>query len=254
MTQEIAAIGIDAGSTSCKVVAVNADKQMTAWQLEPAKFDIRKQVQALLTALSVPERVPTVATGYGRKLAGYPQQVTEITCHARGVFEDLKKPGTLVDIGGQDSKVILIGPQGKSVDFVMNDKCAAGTGRFLEHTAARLDVAIEDMGRQALAAPRSEHISSTCTVFAESEIISLIANGVALDVILAGLHYALVDRIATMINQVGFHPPLMLSGGVSRNQAIQRFLGQAFATEVVLPRYPQLMGAYGAALIALERN
>jgi predicted CoA-substrate-specific enzyme activase len=200
--------------------------------------------------LGVHGEVPTIATGYGRKLIKEAtRNVTEITCHAKGVFRDLGRAGTLVDIGGQDSKVIQIGDDGRPVDFMMNDKCAAGTGRFLEHTAARLGVPVEELGGRALSTNDEESISSTCTVFAESEIISLIARGADLDAILRGLHRSLVGRVVSMVRSVGIVPPLMLSGGVARNQAVRRMIAEATAQDVILPRDPQLMGAYGAALL-----
>jgi predicted CoA-substrate-specific enzyme activase len=196
--------------------------------------------------------VPLVATGYGRKLVKQAaRSITEITCHARGVYRELGHGGTLVDIGGQDSKVIGISSKGDVVDFSMNDKCAAGTGRFLENTARRLGVPLERMGQVALAAAEEVPISSTCTVFAESEVISLIAHGVAVESILRGLHRSLIKRVVAMIRTVGLAPPLMLSGGVVQNQAIARMLEEETGEKVVIPQYPQLMGAYGAALIAL---
>jgi predicted CoA-substrate-specific enzyme activase len=197
--------------------------------------------------------IPLIATGYGRRLVHQAtRQVTEITCHARGVFWEFHHGGTLVDIGGQDSKVIGISPQGQVVDFVMNDKCAAGTGRFLENTAGRLQVPVERLGEEALSTSQEVSISSTCTVFAESEVISLIAHGVPVPSILRGLHRSLIRRIAAMIRTVGLLPPLMLSGGVAHNAAIRHMLSLETEEQVVLPRHPQLVGAHGAALFALE--
>lgn len=252
----VAAIGVDAGSTTCKVVAVNSSGEILAHRLELARPLIDKQCTALiaelLEQLGGDEKTPVVATGYGRRQVSRAQRaVTEITCHARGVFAQLGRAGTLVDIGGQDSKVILIGPDGRPLDFAMNDKCAAGTGRFLEHTAARLDVALDDLGPRALAAKEEATISSTCTVFAESEIISLIAHGQDLDAILRGLHRSLCSRVAAMVHSVGLRPPLMLSGGVARNVALRQILGETLGETVILPQHPQLMGALGAALLAL---
>jgi predicted CoA-substrate-specific enzyme activase len=251
----VAAIGVDAGSTTCKLVAVDAAGAILGWRLEPATPRVEVQSEELLVdlraTLGVGPEVPVVATGYGRKLVrAADRDVTEITCHARGVFADLGTAGTLVDIGGQDSKVIRIGPSGSPVDFAMNDKCAAGTGRFLEHTASRLGVALDDLGPTALSASHEERISSTCTVFAESEIISLIAHGADLSAILLGLHRALVGRVLAMVRAVGLEPPLLLSGGVARNSAIRELLGREAGTPVRLPSRPQLMGAYGAALVA----
>ena len=251
----IAGIGVDAGSTTCKLVAVGAAGEIVAWRLEPATPRMEVQAERLLeelrTAAGAGSDVPVVATGYGRKLVrGADRAVTEITCHARGVYADLGTGGTLVDIGGQDSKVIRIGPTGGPVDFAMNDKCAAGTGRFLEHTASRLGVALDDLGPTALAADHEERISSTCTVFAESEIISLIAHGADLGAILRGLHRSLVGRILTMVRTVGLDPPLLLSGGVACNSAVRALLAEDAGVPVRLPSRPQLMGAFGAALVA----
>ena len=256
--KSLAAIGIDAGSTTCKLVGVSADGEIIGWRLEKAHPRVEDQVRRLLDSLLKefpPEAgLPVVATGYGRRLVwDATLNLTEISCHARGVYRELGESGTLVDIGGQDSKVIVIGPGGQVVDFVMNDKCSAGTGRFLENTAARLDVPLEELGDRALAAEKEETITSTCTVFAESEIISLIAHGAELEPILRGLHRSLISRIVAMIHSVGLRPPLMLSGGVANNAAIRHMLSEATGQPILLPRFPHLMGAYGAALIGLER-
>ena len=259
MTVEIQAIGIDIGSTSTKLVGTNSAGEMI-WQiLEKTEPRIEEQVRRLLDqAWEMNDRlkdIPVIATGYGRKLAHQATRaITEITCHARGVYQELKHGGTLVDIGGQDSKVIRISPQGKVFDFVMNDKCAAGTGRFLENTANRLNVSLDDMGAIGMETSVEAAISSTCTVFAESEIISLLANGVILPEILRGLHRSLIKRVVAMVHSVGFEAPLMLSGGVVQNPLIASMLGDELDTEVVLPRHPQLMGALGAALMALETS
>ena len=256
-TGRMRALGIDVGSTTVKIVGVDAQGNLAWHLLEPATPRVEDQVARLLECArqetTEVRSIPLVATGYGRRLvrqAG--RQVTEITCHARGVYRELAHGGTLVDIGGQDSKVIGISPKGDVVDFAMNDKCAAGTGRFLENTASRLGVPLERMGQVALSASEEVAISSTCTVFAESEVISLIAHGVAVEPILRGLHRSLIKRIVAMIRTVGLVPPLMLSGGVVQNQAIPRMLEQETGEKVILPSYPQLMGAFGAALIALE--
>ena len=249
----VVAIGVDAGSTTCKLVGVDAAGRIAAWSLEQMTPRVEQQAARMLAELRAAtgaQQVPAVATGYGRRLVAADRAVTEITCHARGVHADLGASGTLVDIGGQDSKVILIGTGGTPVDFAMNDKCAAGTGRFLEHAAGRLGVPLDDLGATALAATHDEPISSTCTVFAESEIISLLAHGAELDAILLGLHRALVDRILAMVRSVGLRAPLVLSGGVARNVAMVELLSRAAGQPVTLPSRPQLMGAYGAALVA----
>src|SRR5512136_654389 len=248
---QVVALGIDVGSTTVKIVGVDAEGNLAWHWLEQAEPRVEDQVERFLARAGVSG--PLVATGYGRKLVRQAtRSLTESTCHAKGVYRELAHGGTLVDIGGQDSKVIGISPRGDVTDFSMNDKCAAGTGRFLENTARRLGVPLEHMGQIALAALDEVSISSTCTVFAESEVISLIAHGVALESILRGLHRSLVKRIVAMIRTVGLTPPLMLSGGVAQNQAIPRMLEEETGEKVILPRSPQLMGAYGAALIALS--
>ena len=253
----ICALGIDVGSTTVKIAGVDAEGNLAWHFLEPADPRVEDQIERFLARArqetSKVWNAPLVATGYGRKLVRQAtRSVTEITCHAKGVYRELAHGGTLVDIGGQDSKVIGISPKGDVVDFSMNDKCAAGTGRFLENTARRLGVPLERMGQVALSASDEVSISSTCTVFAESEIVSLIAHGVAVEPILRGLHRSLIQRVVAMIRTVGLVPPLMLSGGVVQNQAIPRMLEEETGEKVVVPRHPQLMGAYGAALIALD--
>jgi predicted CoA-substrate-specific enzyme activase len=283
---QVVALGIDVGSTTVKIVGVDREGNLAWHWLEQAEPRVEDQVERFLARANVPMMnhradgakpasagykraihrplsyqpdvstsgvsVPLVATGYGRKLVRQAtRSVTEITCHAKGVYRELAHGGTLVDSGGQDSKVIGISPRGDVVDFSMNDKCAAGTGRFLENTANRLGVPLERMGQVALSALEEVSISSTCTVFAESEVISLIAHGVAVEPILKGLHRSLIKRVEAMIRTVGLAPPLMLSGGVVQNQAIARMLEEETGEKVVIPQYPQLMGAYGAALVAL---
>jgi len=251
------ALGIDLGSTTAKIVGVDAGGEIAWHCLEPAAPRPEEQVERLLAlalvAAADASGLPLVATGYGRHLVHVAQRkVTEITCHARGIFREVAHGGTLVDLGGQDSKVIVLGDRGEVIDFSMNDKCAAGTGRFLENTASRLGVPLEQMGPLSLASRDEVPISSTCTVFAESEVISLLARGVAIEAILCGLHRALVRRVVGLIRAVGLTPPLMLSGGVAHNQAVRALLEEETGEPVTLPRQPELTGAYGAALIALD--
>jgi len=256
---KITALGLDVGSTTTKIVGVDAAGAMIWQLLEQTEPRVEDQVERFLkrasSATGNAKGIPLVATGYGRNLVHQATRVvTEITCHARGVYRELSHGGTLVDIGGQDSKVIRISPEGKVVDFVMNDKCAAGTGRFLENTAARLRVPLDSMGAEALSASEEVPISSTCTVFAESEVISLIAHGISVAPILKGLHRSLVKRIASMVKTIGLTPPIILSGGVALNPAIRQILAEELGEEIILPRHPQLMGAYGAALLALQKS
>jgi predicted CoA-substrate-specific enzyme activase len=251
------ALGLDVGSTTTKIVGIDHDGRIIWHLLEFTDPRTSKQVDRFLASarqeVGSLDGIPLVATGYGRRLVSLAKrQVTEITCHASGIYKEFQQGGTLVDIGGQDSKVILISPEGKVLNFAMNDKCAAGTGRFLENTANRLQVALSQLGEEALSTTQEVSISSTCTVFAESEVVSLIANGTPLPSILRGLHRSLIKRIVAMIRTVGLTPPLMLSGGVALNPAIRHLLEEETSEKVYLPQHPQLVGAHGAALIAMD--
>lgn len=253
---DIQAIGIDAGSTTIKVVGVDGKGELVWHQLADTDPLLKAQIESMLQtareAADGDQKIPIVATGYGRKLVDAADRaVTEITCHARGVFKRMGHGGTLVDIGGQDSKVVVITPKGKVANFAMNDKCAAGTGRFLEVVAQRLKHTMSDFSQAAIAASGEVAISSTCTVFAESEVVSLIAAGEDVSDIIKGLHRALVRRIAGLAHSTGVTEPVMLSGGVARSEAIRKYLSEEMGHEIIVPKDPQLMGAYGAALLAL---
>ncbi len=250
------AFGIDLGSTTTKLVAVDLHGAPVHHLVQRTTPTMSQQAEALVSdarrQLDAPS-APLVATGYGRHLVkGAVRQVTEITCHARGVFRSSGQACTLIDIGGQDTKVIDIGRAGKVLSFAMNDKCAAGTGRFLEVAADRLQVELDDFGPLALGAEREEALSSTCVVFAESEMISLLARGVPLAPIVRGLHRSLVRRVAALARGSGLRPPVLLSGGVARNPAVRALLGEELGQPVVVPPLPQLAGAWGAALVGLQ--
>jgi len=210
--------------------------------------------QALVQAGLTREQVSClVATGYGRvQVPGADRTVTEITCHARGAHYLCPGVRTVVDIGGQDSKGIAVGAGGRVLDFVMNDKCAAGSGRFLEVMAHALEVDLVDFGTLALSAPRRANISSTCTVFAESEVVTHLAAGVPRDEIIAGIHEAIAARIATMVGRIRVQDVVVLTGGVARNAGVVRMLAEKLGHAIFVPEHAQLAGAIGAALIARE--
>jgi len=194
-----------------------------------------------------------VATGYGRvQVPGADRTVTEITCHARGAHYLCPDVRTVIDIGGQDSKGIAIAAAGRVLDFVMNDKCAAGTGRFLEVMAHALEVDLADFGRIALSASKRAKISSTCTVFAESEVVTHVAAGAPKAEIVAGIHDAIASRIATMLGRIAVRDAVVLTGGVARNAGVVRMLEERLGHAIVVPEHAQLAGAIGAALIARE--
>ena len=195
-----------------------------------------------------------IATGYGRMSADFTdERVTEITCHARGAHSRQPEARTVIDLGGQDSKVIAIGETGKVIDFMMNDKCAAGTGRFLEVMAAALEVELDNLGEISLLSESPVSISSVCTVFAESEVVSRVAEGASKMDIVAGIHQAIASRIYAMTVRVPFKEKVIMTGGVARNVGVVRALEKRLETSLVVPEMPQHMGALGAAIIAGER-
>jgi predicted CoA-substrate-specific enzyme activase len=244
------AIGVDVGSTSCKVVAVDRSGAILDRRVEPTDPRIERQVERLVGEIRATAGgdAPVGATGYGRKRVPGARALTEITCHARGAFARTGAPGILVDMGGQDTKVIRIGTAGEVLDFAMNDKCAAGTGRFLEVILGRLQVPLEGLAERVAAAPRAVPVSSTCTVFAESEVISLVAGDEPLDGIVKGLHSALASRVAALARGAPGTDEILMSGGVALNGAMVAALREALGRPVRVLPDPQLVGALGAAL------
>lgn len=194
-----------------------------------------------------------IATGYGRVSIEFAdKRVTEITCHGRGAHYFNPSVRTIIDIGGQDSKVIRLNDKGRVVDFAMNDKCSAGTGRFLEVMASALEVELSGLAELSDGAQNIVSISSMCTVFAESEVVSLIARGLPREDIALGLHQSIADRTAGLVQRVGLEEPVMMTGGVARNSAVVRALNEKLKTSIIIPPEPQIAGALGAALLAEE--
>ncbi len=248
--------GIDIGSISTETVIVR-DQQMLSFSILPTGANSIQAAELSLTralaasGLKRADLAAIVTTGYGRiSFPAATKRVTEITCHARGAFYLNPATRTVIDIGGQDTKVIRLDDQGRNIDFQMNDKCAAGTGRFLEVMAQALGVNLADMGRISQRAPRSIKISNTCTVFAESEVISLIAQNEPVEVIIRGLHEAIADRVLGLISRVGFKEVVMLTGGVAKNEGVARALEERLGVKIFVPPEPQIIGALGAALLA----
>jgi predicted CoA-substrate-specific enzyme activase len=198
-----------------------------------------------------------VATGYGRHLAAErelaDQVISEIKAYGLGAYHLYPDVGTVLDIGGQDSKVIRVGPDGRVLRFEMNDRCAAGTGRFLENMARTLEMDVSEFGPHALAtSAQPVRISSMCTVFAESEVVSLIARGEDSHRVALGLHQAIVDRVGGMIRRVGVSQRFVFAGGVARNPCLQQLFGDALGVPITVPGNPQTVGALGAALHAWQ--
>lgn len=200
-----------------------------------------------------------VATGYGRHLAVEralaEEVISEIKAYGLGAYHLYPDAGTVLDIGGQDSKVIRVGQEGRVLRFEMNDRCAAGTGRFLENMAHALGMRIDEFGPHALQAGGAPvRISSMCTVFAESEVVSLIARGEDGHRVALGLHQAIVDRVGGMIRRVGVEERFVFAGGVAQNPCLQRLFAEALGVPLTVPDEPQIVGALGAALYAAQRS
>jgi (R)-2-hydroxyacyl-CoA dehydratese activating ATPase len=249
--------GIDIGSITAKA-AVLCDGRLlgsrvifTGYNSEAAG---RRVFEELLGDLGLDraEVVRIVATGYGRKsVAIADKAVTEIMCHAAGARYLDPSVRSLVDIGGQDSKAVVMDESGRVTNFAMNDKCAAGTGRFLEVMARALEADLDEFGELSLRAEQPAKISSLCTVFAESEVISLIARGETRENIIAGIHEAIASRVSAMASRIGLAAPVMMTGGVARNVGVVRALEKVLAMPVVVSPHAQVTGAIGAAAIAM---
>lgn len=256
-TNEQAFAGIDVGSLTTKAVIVSnggiAGSSVMPTGVRPEESGLDVFRIALKAAnLSEEDVAYSVATGYGRVSADYADKtVTEITCHARGAYYLHPATRTIIDMGGQDCKVIRINGEGNVTDFAMNDKCAAGTGRFLEVMSGVFKVDISELGPMALRATDVMPISSTCIVFAESEVISLIARGEPSENIISGIHLAIANRIAGMAARVGVESDVFFSGGVAKNAGMKAALERSLRSGVTIPAFdPQLVGALGAAVIA----
>lgn len=248
--------GIDIGASTAKVVVF--DDKIVSKVVIPSRFDPVRTAEkvfekGLQNAGITREDVHyTVATGYGRAMVPMASKsITEITCHAKGAYYLDDTVRTVIDIGGQDSKGIAL-DNGRVQDFVMNDKCAAGTGRFLEVMAKALEVELEDLGGLSMKSQEKVSISSTCTVFAESEVISYRNQGKKKEDIVAGLHEAIASRVYGMVNQIPVKEKIMVTGGVALNQGVVQALKTKIKKEVIIVKDPQIVGALGAALLAKE--
>jgi len=251
-------VGIDIGSITAKA-AVMRDGSILAVRILRTGYNAKNAgdqlFEGIISGLGMnPSDIQgIVATGYGRKSITFADRaVTEITCHAAGARYMNPTIRSVIDIGGQDSKVILLDETGRVKDFAMNDKCAAGTGRFLEVMARALEVEISDFGSLSLAADHPAAISSLCTVFAESEVISLIAKGESRKNIIAGIHDSIAARVSAMAGRIRWVPPVMMTGGVAQNSGVVRSLEKKIGHSLVVTPNAQLTGAIGAALIAMN--
>lgn len=253
--------GIDVGSTAIKVAVVDENGLLAGVHVTSSGSLFHKNsvaaLQTLLDKLGLQREDVRylIATGYGRKLfKEADESISEITANAAGAFETGKAYGgvrTIINIGGQDSKAILIDDTGNVVNFAMNDKCAAGTGRFLDVAARNLELDLEQLGDyhfRGTCAPLK--INSTCTVFAESEIIGLLANGHGKPEIIAGIHYSIAVRTARLAKRVGLEERLYFDGGPALNKGLVAALQDELQRELVVPEFPQTTTAFGAAILA----
>jgi predicted CoA-substrate-specific enzyme activase len=252
--------GIDVGSLSTETVLLDRDGALAGYAIAATGASTGRAAERTLSdALSHAGGKPrdvafTVSTGYGReKAAPAGLSFTEITCHARGARHLFPEARGVIDVGGQDSKVISLSGDGRIRDFAMNDKCAAGTGRFLEVMARTLEMDLEEMGPRALRSSKRLAISATCTVFAESEVVSLIAAGELPEDIAWGIHRAVADRVAQLAERVSPAAPIVMTGGVAKNPAARKAVEERLGQPLLLPGEPQIVGALGAALIAREK-
>lgn len=253
-------LGVDIGSLTVKVVLIGSDASILGRAVVPAGYGgqeaAARLVQQVLEGAPPGDRVAyTVVTGYGRvRYAAADEELSEISCHARGAYHLCPAARTVIDMGGQDSKVIRIDAAGRVHDFAMNDKCAAGTGRFLEVMAGALGVPVAELGDLALQSRGALSISSTCTVFAESEAISHMARGARREDVAAGLHQAIASRVLGLAARVGVEPAVMLTGGVALNAGLVAALEKLGACRLTVPLDPQVVGALGAALFARQKG
>ncbi len=256
-------LGIDIGSLSCDGVLIDNHGKVLAATVVPTGARNLEAIERVRREILHTARLDeaavgaTVSTGYGRdRVDGRLAAVTEITCHARGIQTLYPDTDILIDIGGQDSKAILLDRQGGVRDFAMNDKCAAGTGRFLEAMARALQVDITELGELDHGARENLTLSSMCTVFAESEVVSLIAGGTETREIVAGLNRAIASRTAALVKRIGGEIEahnVAMSGGVARNGGVVRAISEVLGQPLVVPENPDTVGAFGAALIARQR-
>ncbi len=254
------AAGVDVGSTQTKAVIIDEDKNIVGRALTDTGANVVHAAQnafkvALEDAkLREVEVEYVIGTGYGRYRVTFGnEQITEISCHGRGAVQMFPNTRTVVDMGGQDTKAIRVNEIGEIVDFCMNDKCAAGTGRFLGAASMALDIPLPDLGTTALRSEKPVKISTTCTVFAESEVLSWLGKGKKIEDILWGVHQSIAIRSAGLMRRVGVDSEVTFSGGVSRNQAMVKALSDKLEMPLNVSEECHYMGALGAAIFALDR-
>jgi len=241
--------GLDIGSRTIKLFLLE-DGRVKDFRYVETSYDPKAKIKNLLGKVEYDQ---LVATGYGRNLAQAhfgAETITEIRAHALGVRYLFPEARTILDIGGQDTKAIALSPEGQVIKFEMNDRCAAGTGRFLEIMAMALGVDLPGLSELALEATHAAQISSLCTVFAESEVVGLIGRGEDRRMIAKGVILSIAKRSVSLLKRVKVHPPVVFTGGVAKNKALVKALEELLKVHVLVPENPQITGALGAALSA----
>lgn len=253
-------VGIDAGASATKAAIINKEREIVSYSIVPSGINFKVSSEKALrkaletSHLSLKDILYTVSTGYGRALVKAKATSSEIICASRGVHKLFPSVRTIIDVGGQDSKAIRIDEDGRVLNFVMNDKCAAGTGRFLEVMSNILGKPISDLSILHFKSSKPVKISSTCTVFAESEVISHVSKGSEIEDVIAGLHQAIAERIYNMSSRIGFEKDVAFTGGVAKNQGFVDALSKKIGSNPILPEEPQIICALGAALAAIKKH
>jgi len=251
-------IGIDLGSRMSKIVVLQNDKiiysRVTDTGVNPRKRSEELLAEALeVISLRISEIKNIYSTGYGRNIVPFSdKRISEISCHAKGARYFFPQVRTIIDIGGQDSKIILLNGEGHVIDFVMNDRCAAGTGKFLEVTATTLETTIDELGELSEHSTKNVDINSTCVVFAESEIIGLIAEGWGKEDIIKAVHHSIAKRTKNLASQLHWQKPIVFTGGVAKNTGMQTAISKIMGSEIIVPENSFITGALGAAIFAQD--
>ncbi len=251
-------LGLDVGSASSKVVILDDDKNIVSSSVVQVGTGSSGPSRALNEALgkvnlTLDDMKKIVATGYGRySFERADKQISEISCHAKGIYHLVPTARTIIDIGGQDAKAIRLDDNGMVSQFFMNDKCAAGTGRFLDVMARVLEINITDMADYDSRATEVVNVSSTCTVFAESEVISHLSNNIPKENIIAGIHASVASKACGLAYRAGLADDIVMSGGVAQNAGVVRAISRELRRPVIVAPNPQIAGALGAALFAYD--
>lgn len=259
MSGAVYTLGVDIGSTASKAVVLRDGETIASMSVIPVGAGTTGPYRAITSALEdagkrIEDMMCVCSTGYGRNsLPGSEFDVSELSCHAKGSYALFPGVHTVIDIGGQDVKAIRVGDGGRLVNFVMNDKCAAGTGRFLDVMARVLELKVSELATMDAKSLNQINISSTCTVFAESEVISNLSKQIPIEDIVAGIHRSVASRVIGLAKRIGIEEKVVMTGGVAQNAGVVRCLERGLGVHVHTSPNSQVIGALGAAIFAYER-